>query len=52
MAFAICPARQGAAAEFAQDPRGLELGVGAFSGGAELGVGGVGSLLGGGRSGR
>jgi hypothetical protein len=38
----------GAAAEFAQDVPGLELGVGAFAGGAQPGVGGVGGLLGGG----
>src|ERR1700735_3009917 len=38
----------GAAAEFAQDAPGLELGVGAFAGGAQLGVGGVGGFPGGG----
>jgi hypothetical protein len=35
----------GAAAEFAQDAPGLELGIGAFGGGTELGVGAVGCLL-------
>jgi hypothetical protein len=35
----------GAAAEFAQDAPVLELGVGAFGGEAQLGVGAVGRLL-------
>jgi hypothetical protein len=35
----------GAAAEFAQDAPGLELGVGAFAGAAQPGVGAVGGLL-------
>jgi hypothetical protein len=34
-----------AAAEFAEDAPGFQLGVGAFAGSAELGVSGVGSLL-------
>ena len=34
-----------AAAEFAQDTPGLELGVGAFAGAAQRGVGAVGGLL-------
>ena len=35
----------GAAAEFAQDVPGLELGVGALAGGSSLGVGAVGVFL-------
>jgi hypothetical protein len=35
----------GAAAEFAQDAPGLELGISAFGGGTQLGVGAVGRLL-------
>ena len=46
--FGELPGAPGAAAELAQDPPGLELGVGAFAGGAEPGMGAVGVLLRGG----
>jgi hypothetical protein len=46
--FGELPGAPGAAAEFAQDPPGLELGVGPLAGSAEPGVGAVGLFLRGG----
>ena len=43
MALASCPAFRGAAAEFARDAPGFELGVGAFAGAGQLGVKRVGA---------
>ena len=48
MALASCPGAPRAAAELAQDAPGLELGVGAFAGGAEPGMSPVGLFLRGG----
>jgi len=45
--FGELPGLPRAASEFAQDMPGFELGVGAFAWAAQLGVGAVGSLLGG-----
>lgn len=46
--FGELPGLPRAAAEFAQDAPGLQLGVGTLAGGSELGVGAVGVFLGGG----
>jgi hypothetical protein len=43
--FGELPGPPGAAVEFAQDAPGLELGISAFGGGTQLGVGAVGRLL-------